>query len=648
MDSRPPQQAEASNKKPKLEVPKDTTDDHTSSAGVVVELITDGASSSAPSSSSNETSAVTALAVLDDDTLFSGHRNGLIQRWDLGGASSSSTEPPPPRWSIPSCADLTRHETYGQCEALGVAGLAVRQQGDSEEQLLVYSWNHQREDMRATVNGIPNKIMIWRGATGERVAALMIDVGRCQLTGKFANPLPSCVIFCPLLVNKEEKPPVGGGASAATSGTTITTRVWTDTVLVGLQATCEEESRKPQPPTTSAQGNKEEEPSEEKKPAPPPPPLAAPPPKIGGIGGQTLPPAIAAKLGVGLGRGGGQTLPPAVAAKLAGMSTTPKQQQARPQPPTGNVVPFDETTRKRMKPWAATGGFVRALASVPRKYVIGVTERTATTHTGTSSASAGDPPAANGATAEKEKEGGEASAIFLWDAANPGIVLHKLDLFGAGTQSLTSTTMLRGTVFGCWLSNKNDLVLAVNGSSSSSRESGKTTWLTTVEILEDSNTNGDDKECSRAPPQLTIQGPTNTATPSVAAAACGDDTVALAVAAAASGSSSSTDIVLYGRSYNNKGEFTERGREVLSSNAACATSGLAALSVYGSWLIAGFQNGTILRQATALISSTTKTANLTSERSCCSTAPLGLHGMLCPHLTSEANSVQLQNQCVIQ
>ena len=121
-------------------------------------------------------------------------------------------------------------------------------------------------------------------------------------------------------------------------------------------------------------------------------------------------------------------------------------------------------------------------------------------------------------------------------SSNHGIVLHKLELIdAASTQSLMSTTMLRGEVVGCWLSNKNDVVLAVNGSSSS-RENGKTTFLATVEILEDSNTNGADKDSSQAPPQLTLQGLTNTTTASVAAAACGDDTVTLAVAAATAGS----------------------------------------------------------------------------------------------------------------
>ena len=82
------QEEEPSNKKPKLEASKDTTGDPS-----VVELIADGASSSSSAPSEDEgDQAVTALAVLDDDqTLFSGHRNGLIQRWDLGGGASSGS-----------------------------------------------------------------------------------------------------------------------------------------------------------------------------------------------------------------------------------------------------------------------------------------------------------------------------------------------------------------------------------------------------------------------------------------------------------------------------------------------------------------------------------------------------------------------------
>ena len=438
-------------------------------------------------------SAVTVLAsvVLTDETMmiFSGHRDGTIRRWDTTSDDKQQQKQQEAVWTISACTDLTQHDLYGQQERLGIAGLAVRKQPDSQQQhdgntnapvlLQLYSWNHQREDMRE-INGIPQKIMIWQCTTGERCSALMVDVGR-STAGTFANPLVSCIVFCKLLVEQQPKPqPQPTMAEDTTTSTTATVeKVWIDTVLVGLLATCD--------------------PS-------PPPEMDA---DVVAVGGDVADAAVAAAVPPGL-----------------------PQQQAKRKPAaaaTGNLVPFREHSRQRMTPWIVPGGFVRALVTVPDKYVISVTETTTTTTNTarnestpvvgrpTTSAAAADeegPNTTNNATVKKasngsggdagtptnqndattalvakEEGGGESHAITLWDITQPGAVLHILKLYDFTTMECTSS--LRGSVCGIALS-ENLLLLSFAATGG-----GNNGLLGVVDLSQRSN--ADEKDDVRRP-----------------------------------------------------------------------------------------------------------------------------------------------------
>ena len=131
------------------------------------------------------TSAVTALALLSDTIVFSGHRDGSICRWNLisnppVSEDPQQQQPPPPRRQLPdwvittACLNLTNHELYKNEEKLGIAGLVVRKNQASPNDdksttsvssstrtatsavatHFLYSWNHQREDMRMEINEI--------------------------------------------------------------------------------------------------------------------------------------------------------------------------------------------------------------------------------------------------------------------------------------------------------------------------------------------------------------------------------------------------------------------------------------------------------------------------------------------------------------
>lgn len=692
-------------------------------------------------------SAVTALAVWEDDDdetnanattiVFSGHRNGTIRRWDLGlddNNSSSHT----PRWCIPSCTDLTIHPTYGSLEYLGVAGLVVRRRRSPNQDkstddhdssstsgssslppLQLYSWNCQREDMRADINGIPNKVMIWNVETGERIAALMIDVGRCSITKRYANPLPSCLVFAPLLLPEPTKTKTARGKTTTQEddddkAAAAVSLEWTDTILVGLQATCTteepvvgDEATPVCPRTGDDDDNNNKADADTAKPAAAVtaaaaaslPAAAGAPPKIFAAGGQALPPAIAAKLGrMG---GGGAAL----------------QQQKPPTTtsiPTGNLLPFCERSRKRLAPWTAPGGFVRALACVPRRYVIGITETvtttTATAAAATATGSQTTTNSANSAAEEKDegaaaaprqqqpmedagkkpidRGGGQASEIILWDATQPGTVLHRLKLWNndPGISCATATTrlpslLLRGTVFGVFFqrspsstaraSSCQDLVVACRGETTKGNG-----WTALVQIhIHDDEPAGssgtakegatDDGDGATAAATISIGKSVDIDAPCSAAWAVNGGIVALAEAA-------SSDVILYDENLSEKARETlpmsSNNNKTQGHGGATTTPGPNALVVAGSStgrdaklgliVVAGYANGLLLTQALAAAAAITTQQQQQGDsgepqyhNSCCcscSTAPPGLRGMLCPHLTAASNRVRLQNQCTMQ
>lgn len=648
-----------------------------------------------------DSSAVTALAsvALTNETtmIFSGHRDGTIRRWDITTSSSSSSDHDnnpqqqqrEPVWTISACTDLTQHELYGQQERLGIAGLAVRnQQPDSSQQqqqqdntknsasglMLLYSWNHQREDMR-DINGIPQKIMIWKCSTGERCSALMVDVGRCT-AGTFANPLVSCLVFCKLLVEQQQQPTrqpqkqlgaqsVAADASISTTATAAVEKVWIDTVLVGLLATCD-------PPS---------------------------------------PPSVLVKAAdvVAVADDADASTANNSSAAAAALAPVLPLQQAKSKPTaaaatvvvaTGNLVPFREHTRQRMTPWVVPGGFVRALATVPngggggggdsnsgKLYVISVTETTTSTaRTSTAVAKAEDPNAANDAATEKassnggggdggttttlndatttlvvkEEGGGEAHAITLWDITQPGVVLHILKLYDVTTKEWTSS--LRGSVYGITLS-ENLLLLTFAATE------GGNGLLGVVDLSQ--GTNVDEKDdVGTNTDRARIRGSYEIC-PGSASTAYGD-LVALSGEAGSEGENDIKPNVVSIYSVKDLSKAVpakssakaadvmrqlEKAKIVLpqqqpspDDKASSAKLGPAALFFEGSHLIAGYNNGAIVcakPRIRLLDSASVVATNGSNEFASCSTASLGLRGQLCPHLASEANKVPLQNQCTI-
>jgi WD40 repeat protein len=633
--------------------------------------------------SSGCVAAVTALAVLSSDNasmIFSGHRDGTIRRWDNNHNSGKNhDDPQQPRaavWTISACPDLTQHELYGREERLGIAGLAVRQQqqddaaahpDDEQQHVVLYSWNHQREDMRAS-NGIPQKIMIWKCTTGERCSALMIDVGR-SIDGTFANPLVSCMVFCKLLVapppapsQQRKQPPQQQGAAPnnveEANTATVVEKVWVDTVLVGLQATCD-----------------------------------------------TAAPTIIAST-------------TAATVVVAENATTTAASPAKQRPATtttvtttGNLVPFHEQTRQRMRPWIVPGGFVRALATVPDKYVISVTETTtrATTPTTTSSP-ASSTPIATGTTddsttrpsstntataatkaidgggpapmnhhrdsvsvvlAQEEEVGGETQAITLWDITQPGTVLHSLKLFDVITKEWTSN--LRGSVYGIAVSGeaKQQRMMLFTTASSGCNTTGQ---LSVVDLPEHSTTtcaNDDDDDGLQ---EVSIRGSYEISC-GIASTGYGDWFALSGGESVAGNANDDTKLhdVASIYSINDISKSLEKDSAVAAAGdmrqleqqvrivlprqppgpddePSSTMSRLTTLSL-GSHLIAGYTNGTIVcaRPRIGLAKEDSSATNATTnELASCSTATRGLRGCtMCPHLSAQATNPQLRNECTI-
>lgn len=157
----------------------------------------------------NKLARVTALAIVgesgDATTLYSGHEDGSLRRWNLSPANGDSEATP--TWSIGACKDwvAVHGSDYGQVRT-GVRSIAVRERGSKH---LVYTWSHQVEGESIDQSQPdPAEIRVWDGETGRRHHTIVCDIGG-------PNPLISSVIFTPLLV---------GGK-------------WLDSLVVGLQAT---------------------------------------------------------------------------------------------------------------------------------------------------------------------------------------------------------------------------------------------------------------------------------------------------------------------------------------------------------------------------------------------------------------------------
>lgn len=586
--------------------------------------------------------AVTALAVMMPTAIFSGHRDGTIRRWDtttplaVDAEQHSTTQTQrQPRWTIAACTNLTQHELYGGQELLGIAGLVVRrpagqqQQPQSQQRTtsavptdpilhsghVLYSWNHQREDMRET-NGIPQKIMIWQCRNGERCSALMVDVGRSITTGLFANPLVSCLIVCQLLVEPPTKKTTLGQGEIIQTDEHAVEKVWIDAVLVGLQATCD--YPRPQAPTTEKQDEVVRS-SDSNDPQP----------------------------------------------------STPSKKRPFPATATGNLVPFHELTRQRLTPWIVTGGFVRALATVPGQYVVCVSETTRTTKAeatkpSVAGADSSAPPTVGAVPATTEQllatSGGEAHAITLWDVTRPGTVLHTFKLYDIATQEWT--TSLRGSVRSIAIFRNSKLLLTfADHSGNNNQDDCK---VSIIDLPTSRITNSDQGEESH----LVVRGAYRSR--GMGTVSSGDgDLVAFAEMGASDDAAATKQnaVSIYSLKNlcdsfegKNSGEHCELqhlevARVMLplqrsSSGDETATKliGPTVLSIQGQYVIAGNKNGAILSAVTSmeLPDSSSRTTDGANEFASCSTASLGLRGQLCPRLSAEANNVQLRNECTIQ
>jgi hypothetical protein len=373
---------------------------------------------------------------------------------------------------------------------------------------------------------------------------------------------------------------------------------------------------------------------------------------------------------------------------------------------TGNLVPFHEQTRQRMRPWIVPGGFVRALATVPDKYVISVTETTrattpttispasSTIATGTTDDSTTRLPSTNTTTATKasdggggpapmnnhdsvsvvlakeEEVGGETQAITLWDITQPGTVLHHLKLFDVITKEWTSN--LRGSVYGMAVSaGAKQRMMLFTAASSGCNTTGQ---LSVVDLPEHSTTaytNDDDDDGLQ---EVSIRGSYEIGC-GIASTGYGD-WFALSGGESVSGSANDDTKLHHVASIYSINDISkslekdsavaaagdmrqleQQVRIVLPRQPPCPEdepsskmSRLTTLSL-GSHLIAGYTNGTIVcaRPRIGLAKEDSSVTNATTnELASCSTATVGLRGCtMCPHLSAQATNPQLRNECTI-
>jgi hypothetical protein len=618
------------------------------------------------------TSAVTALALLSDTIMFSGHRDGSICRWNLTSNHQMSEELPDlqphphpqhpqklqqpnrhlPDWIISSaCVDLTNHEIYKNEEKLGIAGLVVRKNQESDESQschtttttthLLYSWNHQREDMRMEINGIPQRVMIWNATTSERLSALMIDVGRCSRTKMYANPLVSCLVFCKLLVNENIK-----SASSTVGEQSTCVKVWTDAVIVALQATCEAPTKIDDTCASTDNANMDV---------------------------QREASSSAAS-----------------AAASIPISSLPKQ--ATNTLPTGNILPFYELTRKRMSPWMAVGGFVRALAVVGSTatttgsnyitdhstsnygYIISATESTRNPiipyqeeKSGIDSITVPTNEMERREVGSKSSsnDGGQTSSIIVWDTASPGTVLHifSLDDLSDSRSSLYNLRFV-GSIYALTLSNCNhylSLSMSMEPTGIGTNHSSNLHLVLqlpskTGEPL--TNTPIDDSYV------LSLCGWYTSSQKEIAASHRGDLIVRTLLPSALKESIVEHFLTLY--------SF----RDLLTSIETLKTNGVeidvtklpsttnvripvgpamdfdpTRIIVGESHVIVGYENGTTslysIPSSMQLTLNNPKSNTGSNEYVSCATAPVGLRGVPCPHLSIATNNVTLQNKCVV-
>ena len=559
-------------------------------------------------------SAVTALALCSETIVFSGHRDGRICRWNLTTTdhhTSNNENHNNPEWTITSaCVNLTQHEQYGTEEKLGIAGLAVRRPSvtttasSPTQNYLLYSWNHQREDMRLAINGIPQKVMIWNATTSERLSALMIDVGRCRETNMYANPLISCLVFCPLLVPDGSEVPV-----------------WTDAVLVALQATCSDA-----PPSDAAAATNDAPPT---------------------------------------------------------TTTTTALPKVTNHTPTGNIVPFHEATRKRMVPWIATGGFVRALAVVTNHNtgcVVSVTETTRPYPPSSSSSSTTIEPSvvADAADHQTKEEsttlvptsgGGTTTSITIWDTARPGTILHVLALdhpsgsIGGGTHLPSFGSVCALTLSQC--QRYLHLSMMVEDVTASIDRQHVVLRLTPPPTATRSS--------STDPPDdnndtISICGwyTTTTSTShrgSIVASHVGDwiVTASSPTRNQVDHINSAIDNCLTWYSFHDL--ISSLDRRTTHDTAVDIATLLPSVSVITlptaadteptalvlgpSHAIIGYEDGTVQMTSRGPRVDPLTTESTMEQRVSCSTAPIGLRGVPCPRLSSEANDVNLQNKCIV-
>ena len=618
------------------------------------------------------TSAVTALALLSDMIVFSGHRDGSICRWNTTTDDQATNDPqkphrPLPEWIITSaCVNLTKHETFGNEEKLGIAGLVVRNNqpsGTSRDSStadiaathLLYSWNHQREDMRIEINGIPQKVMIWNATTSERLSALMIDVGRCCHTKMYANPLISCLVFCKLLVPENTNQSAAAlstsslicendnHTSSTGTGQSSIVSVWTDAVIVALQATCDapiSNDNDDDNCLATDTTNKETK-----------------------VATSSL-------------------LPP-----------RPPLPQRTVATPTGNIVPFYEQTRKRMSPWMAIGGFVRALAVVGPTttastidddsragYIISVTETTRSPSVPQPQQSTPATDKSTSINAVKEGEGssssaqscsgGQASSIIIWDTACPGTILNVFSLDnGCDKNLLYNQPRFDGNVYALTLSHCHEYLLLSmcmgptnTGSNCSDRRHvvlrlPSTTRKTTTDITDDTFV-------------LSVCGWYTSSHNGIEASHRGDLIASTSfrknvddIIARNDGNIVHQFLTLYSfRDVISTIDQREMGDTELNMTTLSSAKQIdiptvlstepTGIAVGDSQVIVGYENGTI--QWSSVPSSMTQVVNNLNtfdmgsiESVSCSAAPIGLHGVPCPHLSSSANNVNLQNKCII-
>jgi hypothetical protein len=519
------------------------------------------------------TAAVTVLTVLPgrgDATVFSGHRDGTIGRWDIAEDTASSTA----TWVISACPNLTQHELYGNEEKLGVAGLVVRalqqdSRNGSDDSHVLYSWNHQREDMRDS-NGIPQKVMIWNCRNGERCSALMVDVGRCD-TGLFANPLVSCLVFCQLLVDPPPLPPaqLAGEESTEPAKKKAVDKVWIDAIVVGLQATCDEP-----------------------------------------------------------------------AAVVAGTHPPPKGPSGSP---PGNIVPFDERTRRRMPPWSAPGGFVRALVVLTENCVVSITETVAPRKKAEESTA--DDAAVDHVSNPRTEEvdsvggGGESHEITVWDCSCPGTVLSVVLL--RDIVSMTRESIFQGAFVSAVSVWSDQVFLVISFSTSSVKDASSKAVVLKV------------KRNAQLGCTLLVVGVSNPFSDICAASSHASNWIALVEKSKVHCPTVKVydfqDVanVIGDKSSDNFFDLRKMERAFISSASFTKGSQFReplVVSIGSSHVLVGYSNGSIVLKEMAM---THSCSNVSNESVSCSNAPVGLRGVLCPHLSSDANNVHLQNQCVV-